>query len=160
LALRYPAWPPTNESHEIAQAQIDDKPITQDTCAASAATGDNLIGALMARPKDGGDSDNVALIAGVETEPAGKPAEMAPAPEKVEPVTVVAKGKVKAKIDKVVVKEAHHCKMVPGMVKVAITVTRKGKTCTTSTWKRLEHAQKAGDTITDWGVTAQPAKVT
>ena len=46
-----------------------------------------------------------------------------------------------------------NAKAVPGMVKVEITVTRRGKPFVTSTWKRLEEAQKAGDKITDWGVT-------
>jgi hypothetical protein len=126
----------------------------------SGATGDDLTGVLVASLNDEGNSENMAAIAGVEAEPAGKPDEMAPSPEEVEPVGAVAKGKSKAKIEKVVVEKANHSKMVPGMVKVAITVTRKGKTCTTSTWKRLEYAQKAGDTITNWGVTPQPARET
>lgn len=172
---------------QMIQAKIDGKPVVQDAVKMPEATGDDLIGALMASLNTGdavaaANSDNV--VAAVEAEIAAVPAGAVPVmPEKPEPalapgvevvptvpaqaepekkpelqpVGAVAEEKPKAKADKAdKVNAKVNAKLVPGMVKCEIVVTRGGKTFTTSTWKRLEDAQKKGYKITDWGVTPQP----
>jgi len=144
-------------------------------------TGDDLIGALMASLNE--EVAPVAapvavapvavapvaapVVAVAEVAPVVAVAEVAPVAEKpVKPITpmpelppgqievvpdVEAKPAEKELVPVGAVKA--NAKATAGMVKVEITVTRRGKPFVTSTWKRLEEAQKAGDKITDWGVT-------
>ena len=158
----------------LIQAKIDGKVLEPDVVQMPEVTGDDLIGALMASL-----NEEVAPVVAPVAAPVAAPvvavvvapvvavAEVAPVAEKpvkpIPPMPELPPGQIEV-VPNVEAKPAEkelvpvgavkaNAKATAGMVKVEITVTRRGKPFVTSTWKRLEEAQKAGDKITDWGVT-------